>query len=124
MVHHELVLMPGDKLTVEMAGGPAVAPVLGRRNAVRMGNEPAPPALGRANAVEMLDEQNGGKKKRKNTTRKNQAGGKRGPNGYMRFAGKMRKQIQEENPGADIVQVARKTGEAWRKLSDDEKAKY
>lgn len=75
----------------------------------------------------------GGKKSRRNnarkanaTRRKNQAGGKRGPNGYMKFANKIRPQILKEHPElkSDVVGVARKIGEKWRAMSDAEKAKY
>ena len=76
----------------------------------------------------------GGKKSRRNNPRKNnvtrrkaQAGGKkRGPNGYMKFANKVRPQILKEHPElkSDVVGVARKIGEKWRALSDSEKAKY
>ncbi len=75
----------------------------------------------------------GGKRSRRNnarkanaTRRKGQAGGKRGPNGYMKFASKMRPQIIKEHPElkSDVVAVARKIGEKWRSLSAAEKAKY
>jgi hypothetical protein len=75
----------------------------------------------------------GGKKSRRNnarkanaTRRKGQAGGKRGPNGYMKFANKIRPQILKEHPElkSDVVGVARKIGEKWRSLSDAEKKKY
>ena len=75
----------------------------------------------------------GGKKSRRNnarknnaTRRKNQAGGKRGPNGYMKFANKVRPQVLKEHPElkSDVVGVARKIGEKWRALSDAEKKKY
>lgn len=75
----------------------------------------------------------GGKKSRRNNMRKNnatrrkgQAGGKRGPNGYMKFANKIRPQILKEHPElkSDVVGVARKIGEKWRSLSAAEKAKY
>ncbi len=75
----------------------------------------------------------GGKKSRRNnmrknnvTRRKNQAGGKRGPNGYMKFANKIRPQVLKEHPElkSDVVGVARKIGEKWRSLSAAEKAKY
>jgi hypothetical protein len=75
----------------------------------------------------------GGKKSRRNSARKNnvtrrkgQAGGKRGPNGYMKFANKIRPQILKEHPElkSDVVGVARKIGEKWRSLSDAEKKKY
>lgn len=62
--------------------------------------------------------QKGGKKTRK--------AGKKGPNGYMKFAAEIRPQILKENPEmkSDITQVARKIGEKWRALSAAEKAKY
>jgi hypothetical protein len=75
----------------------------------------------------------GGKKTRRNNARKNnatrrkgQAGGKRGPNRYMKFANKVRPQILKEHPElkSDVVGVARKIGAKWRSLSEAEKAKY
>ena len=65
-------------------------------------------------------------KKSKNKTRKNQAGSKRGPNAYMKFAAEVRPQILKEHPElkSDVVKVARKIGEKWRALSAAEKAKY
>lgn len=76
----------------------------------------------------------GGKKSRRNgaarknnaTRRKAQTGGKRGPNGYMKFANKIRPQIIKEHPElkSDVVGVARKIGAKWRAMSDAEKAKY
>lgn len=92
--------------------------------------------------IELINEENskeksdmaGGKRSRRNgaarknnvTKRKNQAGGKRGPNGYMKFANKIRPQILKEHPElkSDVVGVARKIGEKWRSLSDAEKKKY
>lgn len=76
-------------------------------------------ALGSATGFKRLRPgQKGGKKTRK--------AGKRGPNGYMKFAAEMRPQILKENPEmkSDITQVARKIGEKWRALSAAEKAKY
>lgn len=69
---------------------------------------------------------NGAARKNNVTKRKNQAGGKRGPNGYMKFANKIRPQILKEHPElkSDVVGVARKIGEKWRSLSDAEKKKY
>jgi hypothetical protein len=68
----------------------------------------------------------GAKKSKKNKTRKAQSGGKKGPNGYMKFAAEMRPQILKEHPElkSDVVKVARKIGEKWRALSDSEKARY
>lgn len=69
---------------------------------------------------------NGASRKNNMTRRKNQAGGKRGPNSYMKFASKMRPQILKEHPElkSDVVAVARKIGEKWRALSDAEKKKF
>jgi hypothetical protein len=71
------------------------------------------------------------RKNRKNgeaPTRKVQEGGKkkRSPNGYMKFAAKMRPEILKENPDmrSNVVAVARKIGEAWRKLPEAERKKY
>lgn len=74
-------------------------------------------------------------KTRRNATRKSRAtrranrkqqGGKRGPNGYMKFANKIRPQIIKDHPElkSDVVGVARKIGAKWRSMSDTEKAKY
>jgi hypothetical protein len=71
---------------------------------------------------------NNARKERKSrrATRKGQAGGKRGPNGYMKFANKVRPQVLKEHPElkSDVVGVARKIGEKWRAMSAAEKAKY
>jgi hypothetical protein len=63
------------------------------------------------------------KKGRKGTQK---GGKKRGPNGYMKFSAEMRPKIIKEYPElkSDVVSVARKIGEAWRKMSDAEKKKY
>lgn len=92
------------------------------------------PASNENNSTEKVEnEMAGGKKSRRNnarksnaTRRKNQAGGKRGPNGYMKFANKIRPQVLKEHPElkSDVVGVARKIGEKWRSLSDAEKKKY
>ena len=63
------------------------------------------------------------KKGRKGTQK---GGKKRGPNGYMKFAAEMRPKILKENPElkSDVVSVARKIGEAWRKMPEAERKKY
>jgi hypothetical protein len=63
---------------------------------------------------------------KRNKTRKAQAGGKRGPNGYMKFAKEMRPKILKENPSmrSNVVAVAKKIGEAWRALPESERKKY
>ena len=90
--------------------------------------------LGPMYNINELGRLRGGKKTRKNRkaqeapTRKAQEGGKkkRGPNGYMKFAAEMRPQILKENPDmrSNVVAVARKIGEAWRKLPEAERKKY
>ena len=59
---------------------------------------------------------------KKNTTRKS-SGKKRGPNAYMKFAAKVRPQVLQEHPElkSDVVGVAKKIGEKWRALSDEER---
>lgn len=78
-----------------------------------------------------IEIQMAGKSRRNNASRKSrktrkQAGGKRGPNGYMKFANKVRPQVLKEHPElkSDVVGVARKIGEKWRAMSDAEKKKY
>lgn len=63
------------------------------------------------------------KKGRKGTQK---GGKKRAPNGYMKFAAEMRPKILKEYPElkSDVVSVARKIGEAWRKMPEAEKKKY
>jgi hypothetical protein len=66
------------------------------------------------------------RKNRKNVgaTRKNrkQSGG----NGYMNFAKQERPKVLSQHPElkSNVVAVARKIGEAWRKLSESERKKY
>ncbi len=66
------------------------------------------------------------RKNRKNegATRKNrkQSGG----NGYMNFAKQERPKVLSQHPElkSNVVAVARKIGEAWRKLSESERKKY
>lgn len=67
--------------------------------------------------------QEGGKKNRK-TRKNNMAGGKRGPNPFMKFAAKERKNIMNENPGMKVTDVGKELGKRWRALSDAEKKKY
>jgi hypothetical protein len=66
------------------------------------------------------------RKQRKNegATRKNrkQSGG----NGYMNFAKQERPKVLSQHPElkSNVVAVARKIGEAWRKLPEAERKKY
>ncbi len=95
--------------------------------------KPEPAEATEEKSNDSSEEMAGGKRTRRNNsrknnaTRKNQAGGKkRGPNGYMKFANKIRPQILKEHPElkSDVVGVARKIGEKWRSMSAAEKAKY
>ena len=66
----------------------------------------------------------GGKRSNTRKTRKAQAGGKRGPNPFMKFAAKERKNIMGQNPGMAMTDVGKELGKRWRSLSDAEKSKY
>jgi hypothetical protein len=46
------------------------------------------------------------------------------PNAYMVFANANRKQMMIDNPSLKITEIAKKLGEAWRGLSDADKAVY
>lgn len=87
--------------------------------------------------VEITSEMNnamGGRRKtmksskgRKSARKTTQSGGKkRKQNGYMKFAAEMRPKILKENPElrSNVVSVARKIGEAWRRLPEAERKKY
>ena len=117
--------------TVTQSTTPNTAPPLPNKTEVVEEEESTPVEEESETIVE--NNMAGGKKSRRNTARKNnatrrknQAGGKRGPNGYMKFANKIRPQILKEHPElkSDVVGVARKIGEKWRALSDSEKKKY
>lgn len=80
------------------------------------GNGAAAPSVSGENSMV------GGKKRR--GTRKAQKGGKRGPNPFMKFAAKERKNIMSSNPGMPVTEVGKELGKRWRALSDAEKAKF
>jgi len=101
MVVHNFVLEAGDELRVTCAGG--------ANNASSV------------NAV--VGNMEGGKKNRKNNTRK-QEGGKKKLSGFMKFSKEQRPNIMKENPGIEFTQVGKKLGEKWRALSATEKARY
>ncbi len=52
--------------------------------------------------------------------------GPRKMSGYMKFAGKVRKEIVAENPSmrSDVTAVAKEIGKRWRAMSDAEKRKF
>lgn len=49
---------------------------------------------------------------------------KRKPSTYMKFANAKRSNVVKANPGLKVTEVAKKLGEMWRGMSDEEKAKY
>jgi hypothetical protein len=102
MVNHELVLKPGDTLTLTVADH-------NDRSTTRNNN-----------ANSQAGNWNGGAKK--NRTRK--VGGKRELSGYMKFCKAMRPEILKENPGIEFKDVGKRLGEKWRAMSDSEQKKY
>lgn len=134
-----VTLQPGQELRVVCGArnstrnnrgnnGTRVTPApAGSNSSNRTPPEPAPeegPNPTSQNAItSFLKGITGGKR---NKTRKNQAGGKRGPNGYMKFMKEMRPKILKENPSmrSNVVAVAKKIGEAWRALPESERKKY
>ena len=124
MVNHELVLNVGDSLTVTVAD-PNDRSTTAPRNSFSNYNTNAPPALfetaprnNSGNKVDKVYKNVGGRRK----TRK--AGGKRGANGFMKFAKEKRPEVMSENPGIAFGDVGRRLGEKWRALSAVEKARY
>jgi hypothetical protein len=65
-----------------------------------------------------------GKKEKKGKTRKSGKSGK--VSGYMKFSQKIRPDILKQHPElkTDVIGVARKIGEKWRALSQEEKNSY
>jgi len=65
-------------------------------------------------------------KARKKTKRKKKDPNapKRPTSGYFYFAGEVRPQIREENPGIKVTQVMCMIAERWRELDEDEKKPY
>jgi hypothetical protein len=111
-----ITLQPGEELRVVCAGAGSNS---GRSTTGMAWQETA----------QVQELTNGGKRgSRKNRTerktRKAQAGGKRGPNPFMKFAAKERKNIMNQNPGMPVTEVGKELGKRWRALSDAEKKKY
>ena len=106
MVNHELVLKPGDTLTVTVADSNARSTTAPLNNNDRN--------------VENF-EANGGAKK--NRTRK--VGGAKKPlSGFMKFCKEMRPAVMRENPGIEFQNVGKELGKKWRALSEAEKKSY
>lgn len=49
---------------------------------------------------------------------------KREPSSYIKFANSKRAEVKEAHPGLKVTEIAKKLGEMWRGLSDDEKKAY
>jgi protein involved in polysaccharide export with SLBB domain len=104
MVNHELVLKPGDTLTVTVADSNARSTTAPLNNNDRN-----------------LNNFEGGSKK--NRTRK--AGGAKKPlSGFMKFCKEKRPEVMRENPGIEFQNVGKELGKKWRALSEAEKKRY
>lgn len=113
MVNHEILLKPGDTLTVTAYDSNDRSTTAPRNN--------------NNNANSRAGNFDGGAKNRK-TTRKakkeSQAGGKRALSGYMKFCKAERPAILKETPGIEFKDVGKRLGAKWRSLSAAEQAKY
>lgn len=49
---------------------------------------------------------------------------KRAPSSYINFANSKRAEVKEAHPGLKVTEIAKKLGEMWRGLSDEEKKSY
>ena len=108
MVDHELLLKPGDTLTVTVAHPNDYSTTAPRNSNNNNNNDDEFKIAG------------GGRRGKK--TRK--IGGKRGANGFMKFAKEKRPEVMRENPGIAFGDVGKRLGEKWRALSAAEKARY
>uniref|UniRef100_A0A7S4HR37 HMG box domain-containing protein n=1 Tax=Odontella aurita TaxID=265563 RepID=A0A7S4HR37_9STRA len=70
------------------------------------------------------DEDEGKKKKIKKKAKSKSNKPKRGQSSYMFFAKDARAKIKEQNPDASFGEMGKMVGQAWKKLSDEEKKKY
>lgn len=104
MVNHELVLKPGDTLTVTVADSNARSTTAPLNNNDRN-----------------LNNFDGGSKK--NKTRKT-GGAKKALSGFMKFCKEKRPEVMRENPGIEFQNVGKELGKKWRALSDTEKKSY
>ena len=108
MVNHELVLKPGDTLTV------TVADHNNRSTTAPLNNDDR-------NLNNFVDNVNGGGKK--NRTRKT-GGAKKPLSGFMKFCKEKRPEVMRENPGIEFQNVGKELGKKWRALSEADKKKY
>ena len=104
MVDHELVLKPGDTLTVTVADSNARSTTVPPNNNDRS-----------------LSNFGGGSKK--NRTRKT-GGAKKPLSGFMKFCKEKRPEVMRENPGIEFQNVGKELGKKWRALSEADKKKY
>jgi hypothetical protein len=107
MVDHELVLKPGDTLTLRVVDADDRSTT-------------APGSSNNNNYNEFKIE--GGSRRGKKTRKV--GGAKRAMSGFMKFSQKMRPEVMRENPGIAFGDVGRRLGEKWRALSAVEKARY
>jgi len=109
MVNHELVLKPGDTLTVTVADSNARSTTAPLNN-----NDRIPENFD--NNIRL----GGGKK---NRTRKT-GGAKKALSGFMKFCKEKRPEVMRENPGIEFQNVGKELGKKWRALSEAEKKSY
>ena len=109
MVDHELVLKPGDTLTVTVADSNARSTTAPLNNNDRN--------------VKNFDNFNGDGGGKKNKTRKT-GGAKKALSGFMKFCKEKRPEVMDENPGIQFQNVGKELGKKWRALSEADKKKY
>ena len=70
-----------------------------------------------------MDQSAGAKKAKKAAPKKaapKKTTGKKKLNGFMKFLSEKRNEIKKMMPNAKVHEVAKKAGEMWRKLSDND----
>lgn len=111
MVHHDLVLQPGDTLRLRVADTNDRSTTAPRDN----------------DENSQAGNWEGGKRQKRQTRKakkESQTGGKRALTGYMKFVKATRPEILKENPGMEFKDVGKRLGEKWRSLSAAEKSRY
>ena len=104
MVDHELVLKPGDTLTVTVADSNARSTTVPPNNNDRS-----------------FSNFEGGSKK--NRTRKTGVA-KKPLSGFMKFCKEKRPEVIDKYPGIKFQNIGKRLGEEWRALSEAEKKRY
>lgn len=124
--------MPLDELTLEQAA--AAVDAKAARLAKR-GQDPYAPRPGSSKAGEKGAKKDGaaaaaaGRKKKRPAGSSGSgsdggSGGKRAPSGYIAFGKANRQRLLDETPGATTKRAFSLIAEAWRALSDEERAKW